>query len=84
MIPGLPPGRELAVLGSPFYAVSIDARLAIPHEPILSEDEWVAANAALIGSHGAETWLRSLLAGLKDAAAIAAAPPEPGEDRQRP
>ncbi|MEV0430560.1 hypothetical protein [Micromonospora sp. NPDC050495] len=55
------------MIGNPFYAVNIDPDLAIAHDPIISEEEWVAANARLIDELGPEPYLRNLLAVLKGA-----------------
>ncbi|MFD4946127.1 hypothetical protein ACFWNT_27200 [Streptomyces sp. NPDC058409] len=57
-----------AVLGmmiNPFNAIEIDASLAVPHEPLVSEDEWVQVGVRLIEEHGAELALRALLRTLK-------------------
>ena len=43
---GWTPGDLRALLGNPFYAINIDPQLAEPHEPLVSEDEWIAANAS--------------------------------------
>jgi hypothetical protein len=57
-----------AVLGmmiNPFNAVEIDPSLAVPHEPMMSEDEWVQTGVRLIEEYGAELALRALLRTLK-------------------
>ncbi|MCW3817720.1 recombinase family protein [Micromonospora sp. DR5-3] len=59
------PGDVAAMIGNPFYAVNIDPDLAVAHNPIISEEEWVAANARLIDDLGPEPYLRNLLAVLK-------------------
>ncbi|SCE95880.1 hypothetical protein GA0074695_2462 [Micromonospora viridifaciens] len=59
------PGDVAAMIGNPFYAVNIDPDLAVAHDPIISEEEWVAANARLIDELGPEPYLRNLLAVLK-------------------
>jgi hypothetical protein len=46
---------------NPFYAVTIDATLAIEHEPIVSKSEWVKANLRVMEEIGAERWLYRLL-----------------------
>jgi hypothetical protein len=53
------------ILLNPFYAIEIAPVLAEPHETMVSEDQWVAANAQLIQKVGAEAWLRELLTVLK-------------------
>ncbi len=37
-----------------FYAIKIDEELAVPHEPFISEDDWVEANVRLIDELSAE------------------------------
>ena len=61
------PGDVAAMIGNPFYAVNIDLDLAVAHDLIISEEEWVAANARLIDELGPEPYLRNLLAVLKGA-----------------
>ncbi len=53
------------MLLNPFYAIEIAPVLAEPHDTMVSEDQWVAANAKLIQEIGAEAWLRELLTVLK-------------------
>jgi hypothetical protein len=53
------------MLLNPFYAIEIAPILAEPHDKMVSEDQWVAANAKLIQEIGAEAWLRGLLTVLK-------------------
>jgi hypothetical protein len=36
------------MIANPSYAVTIDEGLAVPHEPLISEDNWVEANVRLI------------------------------------
>jgi hypothetical protein len=54
-----------ALLGNPFYAINIEPALAEPHPPLISEDEWIAANVKQIEDLGPEAYLRSLLSILK-------------------
>ena len=37
------------VATNPFYAINIDEGLALPHEPLFSEDDWVKPKFPLIG-----------------------------------
>jgi hypothetical protein len=53
------------MIANPFYAIEIDEDLATPHEPMISEDEWVKANVQLINELGSEAYLRNLLSILK-------------------
>jgi hypothetical protein len=55
--------RRLAM--NPFYAITIEPELCEPHEPMVTEDQWVAANVRMIGDLGAEGYLRTLLDVLK-------------------
>jgi hypothetical protein len=59
------PGDAGALIGNPFYAINIDPMLAEPHEPLVSEDQWVAANVKQIEDLGPEAYLRNLLSILK-------------------
>lgn len=57
-----------AVLGAvinPFNAIEIHPSLAVPHEPLMTEDEWVAVGLRLIEENGPELALRALLKTLK-------------------
>jgi hypothetical protein len=53
------------MLISPFYAINIEPELALEHEPLVSEAQWVGANLKLIDEIGAQEWLEPLLAVLK-------------------
>jgi len=59
------PGDVTSMIANPFYAINIDEGLAVPHEPLISEDNWVKANVRLIEELGAEPYLRNLLSVLK-------------------
>jgi hypothetical protein len=59
------PGDINVMLSNPFYAIEIDPILAEPHEPLVSEDQWIAANIKMIEDLGAEPYLRNLLSILK-------------------
>lgn len=59
------PEMITAILGNPIYAIDIDPDLAIPHQKIIAEDAWIAANVKVIADVGAEQWLRTLLETLK-------------------
>jgi uncharacterized protein YecA (UPF0149 family) len=51
--------------------------LAEPHEALVPEDTWVAANVNAIEEAGAESWLRNLLVALKGATLVEDTPSEP-------
>jgi len=53
------------VLANPFYAITVNKLFTDEHEPIVSEEDWVKANAKLINEIGAEEWLNRLLSILK-------------------
>lgn len=53
------------MLISPFYAININPDLAIEHEPLVTESQWVEANLKLIDEIGAHEWLERLLAVLQ-------------------
>jgi hypothetical protein len=59
------PGDVASMVANPFYAINIDEGLALPHEPLISEDDWVRANVSLIEELGPEAYLRNLLSVLK-------------------
>ncbi len=59
------PGDVAAMVANPFYAINIDEGLALPHEPLISEDDWIRANVGLIEELGPEAYLRNLLSILK-------------------
>lgn len=58
-------GDVTSMIANPFCAINIDEGLAVPHEPLISEDDWVKANIRLIVELGAELYLRNLLSVLK-------------------
>ncbi|MER5563639.1 hypothetical protein ABT071_34165 [Streptomyces sp. NPDC002506] len=55
----------VSVMINPFNAIEIAPSLAVPHEPVVSEDEWVQVGVRLIEENGAEFALRALLRTLK-------------------
>ncbi len=59
------PGDIAGMIANPFYAINIDDGLTMPHEPLISEDDWVKANVGLINELGPEPYLRNLLSILK-------------------
>jgi hypothetical protein len=59
------PSDIARMLMNPFYAIDINPNLALPHEPLLSEEEWIAANLRMIADIGPESFLRTLLHILK-------------------
>jgi hypothetical protein len=52
---------------NPFYAINIEPDLAVEHEPLVSEADWVRANLKLMDEIGAQEWLERLLAVLQGA-----------------
>ncbi|WEO97842.1 hypothetical protein A6P39_029605 [Streptomyces sp. FXJ1.172] len=59
------PELVMGALINPFSAIEIHPSLAAPHEPLVSEDQWVRAMARFIEEQGAEHALRVLLHTLK-------------------
>lgn len=59
------PGDITDMIANPFYAITIDEGLTMPHEPMISEDDWIKANVNLINELGPEPYLRNLLSVLK-------------------
>jgi hypothetical protein len=53
------------MLINPYYAVNISPDLAGEHEPLVTQDQWIAANLRLIDDIGAHEWLTHLLATLQ-------------------
>ncbi|WKE72066.1 hypothetical protein [Streptomyces sp. WP-1] len=53
------------MLINPFNAIEIHPALAVPHDPVVTEDEWVRMGVRMIEQHGAEFALRLLLHTLK-------------------
>lgn len=50
---------------NPFNAIEIHLSLTLPHEPIISEDEWIYSAKRIIEENGVEFALRALLRILK-------------------
>lgn len=50
---------------NPYYAININPKLVTEHEPMVSEETWVNANANVINEIGVQEWLRLLLQELK-------------------
>lgn len=65
------PGDVAAIITNPFYAIQFDPTFGEPHNLLVDEDTWVAANVEAIITLEAGPWLRLLLSTLKSPAAIA-------------
>lgn len=61
----LTPADISAMTFNPFYAIELDPTLTARHEPIISEDQWIAENIELITELGPKPHLRNLLVILK-------------------
>ena len=48
----LTPGDVASMVANPFYAINIGEGPALPHEPLISEDDWVRTNVGLIEELG--------------------------------
>ncbi|WP_159029238.1 hypothetical protein [Streptomyces viridochromogenes] len=59
------PDFVLGVIGNPFSAIEIDPRLAVPHEPFVSEESWIENGVKMMSVIGPENFLRLLLDSLK-------------------
>lgn len=59
------PDLVMGALINPFNAIEIHPSLAVPHEPLVSEDDWVRLMVKHIEQQGAEHALRVLLHTLK-------------------
>jgi hypothetical protein len=49
------------VVINPFYAVTFAETLCAPHPPLVTKEQWIQANRALMNEMGVESWLRRLL-----------------------
>ncbi len=65
MRPEWTPADVTGIIGNPVYAINIAPVLAKPHPALITEDDWIAANAKLIDDLGPEAYLRNLLSILK-------------------
>ncbi|MFC9390530.1 hypothetical protein [Streptomyces venezuelae] len=59
------PEAVMGMMINPFNAVEIHPSLAVPHEPLVSEDEWVRGAVRMIEQDGPELAMRALLKSLK-------------------
>jgi hypothetical protein len=59
------PELVAGVMANPFSAIQIDPALAVAHEPLVSEEQWIQAGVRVIEESGAEFFLRALLKSLK-------------------
>ena len=75
------PSDIARMLMNPFYAIDIDPSLTLPHEPLVSEEEWIAANLRMIADIGPESFLRTLLHILKGGY-LASDDSEPADDQE--
>jgi len=53
------------IFANPFYAVNISPSLCAEHEPMVSKETWIKANARMIDEIGKEEWLKRLLSALE-------------------
>ena len=61
----LSPGEVARMIINPFYAITVDEGLTLPHEPMISEKDWIEANMGLLDELGPEAYLGNLLSVLK-------------------
>ncbi|MFB9906217.1 hypothetical protein [Allokutzneria oryzae] len=54
-------GKVAMLMMNPVNAIEIDPTLALPHEPIISAEDWVKVNQRLVAELGEERYLRKLL-----------------------
>jgi hypothetical protein len=45
------------MIANPSYSITIDEGLALPHEPMISEDDWIRANVNLLSELGPSPYL---------------------------
>ena len=53
------PADVNGLTGNPCYAINIDPVLAKPHQLLISEEQWIAANVKQIHDLGPDAYLRS-------------------------
>lgn len=54
------------VCSNPFYCLPQIAEIFVQeHEPLITEEQWISANARIIEEIGSEKWLALLLENLK-------------------
>lgn len=53
------------MFANPFYAINILPSLCLEHEPMVSKETWIKANAGMIDEIGKEEWLKRLLSALE-------------------
>ena|SRR5271165_4084958 len=58
-------GDVRRLITNPFYCLTADPVLAQPHEPLVSEEQWIDAAVKMIEVEGARVFLRSLIENLK-------------------
>jgi hypothetical protein len=59
--PGDSPESALAALANPAAAIEIHPMLLLPHETVIDEAKWVAANMRTVEELGPKPWLYNLL-----------------------
>ncbi|WP_424214097.1 hypothetical protein ACN20G_19605 [Streptomyces sp. BI20] len=59
------PEMVMGIFANPFNAIEIHPSLAVPHDPMVSEEQWVRGMVKSIEEHGAEHMLRIMLHSLK-------------------
>jgi hypothetical protein len=62
---GWEPADVTGIVANPFYAIQLDPGLGLPHDTLITEEQWVQANVRLIEELGAVAYLRNLLQILK-------------------
>ena len=59
--PGDSPELALAALANPAATIEIHPMLLLPHEAVIDEAKWVAANMRTVEELGLKPWLYNLL-----------------------
>lgn len=57
--------ETVEMFANPFYAINILPALCAEHEPMVSKETWIKANAKMIDEIGKEEWLKRLLSALE-------------------
>jgi len=70
------------LIANPFYAITCHPMLSTPHEPLMSREEWIAANTRLVNDLGPARYLRLLLDVLEGGYVVAPDAEDEAEDEE--
>jgi len=58
-------GDVKRILSNPFYAIQVDESMCVPHETLISEEDWIKSAVKLVEEIGVEEYMKNLLENLK-------------------